>query len=61
MIEKRRSLDIEEFKMYVKEGYNCQQIANKMGWHSHTFGFKMKEVLGVYPSVYIARMKNGKT
>lgn len=58
MIYKERTLDIETFKKLVSEGYNCQEIANKMGWHSHTFGYKMKEVLGMYPSVYIKRMKD---
>ncbi len=61
MITSERSLDIDTFKELVSQGYNCQQIANKMGWHSHTFGYKMKEKLGIYPSIYIARMKNGQT
>lgn len=58
----RRSLDKDVFKCLARQGMNCKQIARHMGWHSHTFGLRMKEVLGIYPSVYIARMKkNGKT
>ena len=56
-----RSLNPEKFKKLAAKGLNCKQIAKEMGWHYHTFGLKMKNVLGIYPSVYIARMKNGKT
>lgn len=57
----KRSLDPEIFKNLALLGLNCKQIAEKMGWHNHSFGIKMKEILGIYPSVYISRMKNGKT
>ncbi len=56
-----RSLDPDKFKSLANQGLNCKEIAKEMGYHQNTFGFRMKEVLGVYPSVYIARMKNGKT
>jgi hypothetical protein len=56
-----KSLNPETFKKLAAKGLNCKEIARKMGYHPHTFGFRMKEALGVYPSVYIARMKNGKT
>ena len=61
MISETRSLNITTFKQLVDQGYNCKEIAHKMGWHSHTFGLKMKKILGIYPSVYIARSKNDKT
>lgn len=56
-----RSLDIKVFKKLASQGFNCKEIAEKMGWHQNSFGMKMKEVLGIYPSIYIARLKNGKT
>jgi len=57
----KKSLDLEVFKKLVSLGFNCKQIAEKMGWHNHSFGIKMKDILGIYPSVYISRIKNGKT
>ena len=60
-MQSARSLDVKKFESLAKEGLFCKDIARKMGYHPRTFGAKMKEVLGVYPSVYIARLKNGKT
>jgi hypothetical protein len=57
----QRSLDIKTFKSLASKGLSCKDIAKKMGYHPNTFGLKMKEKLGVYPSVYIAGMKYGKT
>jgi len=57
----QRSLSPQLFEELAKKGLNCKQIAKEMGYHSHRFGLKMKNVLGIYPSVHIARMKNGKT
>ncbi len=57
----QRSTDIKTFKKFVIKGLNCKQIAKEMGYAPQNFGLKMKGVLGIYPSVYIARMKNGKT
>jgi YesN/AraC family two-component response regulator len=55
----RKPLDLEYFKKLVEQGLNCKQIAAKMGYHTHTFGLKIKKELGIYPSVYIAkRLKN---
>ncbi len=56
-----KSLDPKLFTRLVSQGLNCKQIAHKMGWHVNSFGIKMKKVLGIYPSVFIARFKNGKT
>lgn len=58
---RNRTLDVSIFHNYALQGLNCKQIAKKMGYHSHSFGFLMKNILGIYPSVYIARLKNGKT
>jgi YesN/AraC family two-component response regulator len=57
----KKSLDPEVFKKLVAKGLNCKQIAKKMGYNETYFGLAMKNVLGMYPSVYIARFKNGKT
>lgn len=57
----RKTLSEEKFKEFALSGFNCKQIAKKFGYHPGTFGFKMKEILGIYPSIYIARLKNGKT
>lgn len=56
-----QTLDKEIFDRWVKKGASCKEIAGRMGWSEQCFGIKMKSVLGIYPSVYIARMmKNGK-
>ncbi len=49
------------FKKLASHGLNCKEIAFLMGIQQKAFGYKVKKILGVYPSVYIARMKNGKT
>ena len=38
----RKPLDLEYFKKLVEQGLNCKQIAAKMGYHTHTFGLKIK-------------------
>ncbi len=60
LVTVKRSLSINKFRKLVMKGLNCKQIAAEMGYRPGTFGYKMKEVLGVYPSIFIARMKNGK-
>lgn len=53
---------IQKFHEFACEGLNCKQIAERFQSRSHSFGLKMKQILGVYPSVYIARLKkNAKT
>ena len=52
---------MERFIEIASHGFNCREIAGLMGINPKDFGWKMKKILGVYPSVYIARMKNGKT
>lgn len=54
---KKHKIDIEEFKTYALKGLNCKQIAEKFGCPQKSFGFIMKEILGIYPSVYISRLK----
>lgn len=54
-----RSLDKSLFHQLALQGLNVKQISKKMGYSPKSFGYLMKEVLGVYPSVYIARLKNG--
>lgn len=55
------SVSEERFKELAAKGLNCKQIAKEMGCKPYCFGLKMKEILGTYPSIYIWRMKNGKT
>lgn len=50
-------LDKELFHDLVKKGYNCKEIAKSMNFHSHNFGKRAKEVLGMYPSVYISKFR----
>ena len=57
----RRTLSKSTFIRLALQGLNCKQIASRMGYHSHSFGYLMKEILGMYPSMYIARLKNGQT
>jgi DNA-binding CsgD family transcriptional regulator len=49
-----------QFVELASHGLNCKEIANIMGISTKAFGAKMCRILGVYPSIYIARMKNGK-
>ena len=58
MTKKNSKIDVEEFKKLAASGLNCKQIAEKFGYHPNSFGLKMKKILGIYPSVYIARLKN---
>ena len=55
------SFVVEKFKSLAEEGLNCKQIAESIGYHPNNFGLKIKKILGVYPSIYIARLKRGKT
>ena len=59
--EKNPEKDTQVFKEFANQGLNCKQIAEKMGINTKAFGYKMFNLLGVYPSVYIARLKRGKT
>ncbi len=47
----------KKFEELAPQGLNCKQIAKEMGYHPTCFGKRMKKVLGIYPSVYIARKK----
>lgn len=47
--------EVERFKELAATGLNCKQIAKEMGFNQNYFGLKMKKLLGVYPSVYIAK------
>lgn len=53
----KRALDYPTFERLVRQGLNCKEIAREMKCDSKTFGFRMKKILGMYPSVYIERMK----
>lgn len=53
----KKDVDLNTFNKFVYQGLNCKQIAKKLGIHPHTFGLKMKQLLGIYPSIYIARLK----
>ena len=53
------TLDKAHFDELVEKGLNCKEISKEMGLHSHTFGAKFKAQFGVYPSVYIAKLKKG--
>jgi hypothetical protein len=61
MNQKKRSCDPKLFIKLAKQGLNCKQIYEKMGHHNNNFGAKMKQVLGMYPSVYIVKVLNAKT
>ncbi len=52
-------LVIREFKKMASQGMTRTEIAKKMGYSDQHFGLKMKKLLGIYPSVYIARLKYG--
>jgi len=55
------NLDIDEFKKLALQGLNCKQIMEHLNMPKYNFAFKFKKKFGVYPSVYIHRMKHGKT
>jgi len=57
----RKKLDIYEFVYLAGKGLNCKQIAKIMGICPKRFGFKIKDIIGIYPSVFIYKVKNGKT
>jgi YesN/AraC family two-component response regulator len=61
MTDEEKASMVSRFMQLAAQGFNCKQIAEKMGSRNHNFGKKMKKLLGMYPCVYIARMKNGKT
>jgi len=56
-MKEKQKITIEKFEKFALQGLNCKQIAKKFGYHQNSFGYIMKDILGVYPSVYIARMK----
>lgn len=55
---RKKLLDEELFREYALQGLNVKQIQQKLNHTDHNFGAKMKEVLGMYPSVYITRLFN---
>lgn len=48
-------VDLQKFDYLAKQGLNCKQIAKEFNIHPHSFGFKMKKLLGIYPSQYIKK------
>ena len=56
-----KKIDIAKFKELALKGLTCKEIAKEFGIHSHQFGLKIKKLIGIYPSQYIAWNKNGKT
>lgn len=55
----KKDKEIEDFKFLASQGFNCKEIAQKMGYSTNWFGFKIKKLIGLYPSIYIARLKHG--
>lgn len=56
----KKSLDVDVFKKLVALGLNVRQIRIAMDHADHNFGYKMKQVLGMYPSVFIYKYRTGK-
>lgn len=55
----KKNIDIETFKTLVALGLNVTQIRIAMGFGGHNFGYKVKQILGMYPSVFIYKYKKG--
>lgn len=61
-MNKEKASQLEaRFVELASYGLNCKQISEIMEINPKRFGLLMHEILGVYPSVYIARMKNAQT
>jgi YesN/AraC family two-component response regulator len=54
-----KPVDLQEFHNLASKGLSCKDIAKHFNISTQHFGIKMKKLLGVYPSIYIARLKNG--
>jgi YesN/AraC family two-component response regulator len=52
---------LKQFKDLASQGLNRTEIREKMGYSNNYFGLKMKALLGEYPSIYIEKLKHGKT
>ena len=62
LFELEEELDIEKFKNLAKNSnYNVKQIAKLLGYDPKIFGAAIKNLIGEYPSVYIHKVRNGKT
>ena len=53
--------DVEKFKKLATKYLTCKEIAKEFGISPGCLGVKIFKLMGVYPSVYIARLKHGKT
>ncbi len=59
VVPNRKDIDINEFKGLVDQGLNRKQIAKHLNIHEKPFGKLFRDLIGIYPSVYIKRYKNG--
>jgi hypothetical protein len=54
-------ISVDDFKKLASEGLNCKQIAKRCGYSYIYYIGKIKKLLGMYPSIYIAGLKkNGR-
>ena len=49
--------DIEKFKELATSGMNCKQMAKYFGISPQSFGIKIKEKIGLYPSQYLVKIR----
>lgn len=50
-----KPIDMNRFNELMAQGLNCKEIANNLGLHPHTLGKKFEQIMGIYPSQYIAQ------
>lgn len=52
---------LKGFLRLAEKGYNVKQILKKLGYKSTWASARLRKLLGMYPSIYISRLKRGKT
>lgn len=56
MFHQKTKIDLDKFYKLAEEGLSCKVIAMRLGVCPKSFGISIKKLIGIYPSVYLAKL-----